>query len=197
MVNTVVDDEPTNDGNTTTATPTTTPAVVVTTTNHQNNNNNNHSQLSYTGNITTAESHHQNHHPNDYTNTRTSTESNKTNDTHSTHSKTSSSSLSTTATTTTATQHLLSHSLHNNMLQKHQRDDPMQFYTIEAVLGEGSMVRMNVLFFFGSAVVVRNTAFFSPIGCICRFGLSQKKIYNFFSLSRYDIQKNDSSLFEV
>jgi hypothetical protein len=59
-------------------------------------------------------------------------------DTNSTNSKTSSSS-------TSRATHLMSHSLHDNMLQKHHKDDPLQFYTIEAVLGEGSMVCMSFL----------------------------------------------------
>jgi hypothetical protein len=52
------------------------------------------------------------------------------------HSSTSSSTRKDTTTTT-----FTSHSLHDNLLQTHHRVDPMEFYTIEAVLGEGSMVR--------------------------------------------------------
>jgi hypothetical protein len=39
--------------------------------------------------------------------------------------------------------HMLSHTLHDNLLQTHHEVDPMEFYTIEAVLGEGSMVRFS------------------------------------------------------
>jgi hypothetical protein len=51
----------------------------------------------------------------------------------------SSDTLSTAKSGGTATPHLKSATVHENMLQKHHRIDPMEFYTIESVLGEGSM----------------------------------------------------------
>ena len=76
-----------------------------------------------------------------------STDSNSNNDspsitdTSTTNSKATVSSITTTPTSRHSKQSLLSHSLHDNMLEKHHKIDPMEFYTIEAVLGEGSMVR--------------------------------------------------------
>ena len=87
------------------------------------------------GGSSSSDKHSSRSHENDSTNTDTNSKA--------------SSTVVSTSTTTTATphnknhrNHLLSHSLHENMLQKHHKDDPMEFYTIEAVLGEGSMVRM-------------------------------------------------------
>jgi hypothetical protein len=37
--------------------------------------------------------------------------------------------------------HMMSNKLHDNLLQTHHEVDPMEFYTIVSVLGEGSMVR--------------------------------------------------------
>ena len=84
--------------------------------------------------------------------------------TNSTHSKTSASSSSSMMTTShppseknnshQKNNKLLSHSLHDSMLQKHHKDDPMEFYTIEAVLGEGSMVRTEYGMFENTVGVV-------------------------------------------
>ena len=85
--------------------------------------------------------------------------------TNSTHSKTSASSSSSMMTTSyppseknnshqNNNNKLLSHSLHDSMLQKHHKDDPMEFYTIEAVLGEGSMVRTEYGMFENTVGVV-------------------------------------------
>ena len=73
-----------------------------------------------------------------------SNSSNGTTDNNSTTTDTSTNSKATSSTTmatTTRQNHtILSHSLHENMLEKHHKIDPMEFYTIETVLGEGSMV---------------------------------------------------------
>ena len=74
----------------------------------------------------------------------TSKQSNSSNNSNSFSNATNSINSKTASSSTTRSSHLLSHSLHDNMLQKHHKDDPMQFYTIEAVLGEGSMVRWTV-----------------------------------------------------
>ena len=46
----------------------------------------------------------------------------------------------TSTSTTKSSGHLVSSSVHDNMIQKHKAVDPMEYYMIETVLGEGSMV---------------------------------------------------------